>query len=123
MTSRRRTEFAAFVLDLLDFIEEKIQESLDDEASRAAAVGEAAGAVPVLRDRLRENDVVSAQFVLALANIIEPRWAAEGTALPRWTVRNSRSPPGISSGPKVGWPSCVGWSQRMARRRPGSTMI
>ncbi|MCP3468335.1 hypothetical protein [Bradyrhizobium sp. CCGUVB23] len=77
MTSRRRTEFAAFVLDLLDFIEEKIQEALDDETSRAAAIGEAAGAVPVLRDRLREHDVVSTQFVLALGNIVEPRWAAE----------------------------------------------
>ncbi|WP_375778882.1 hypothetical protein ACE103_07385 [Bradyrhizobium sp. ma5] len=77
MTSRRRTEFAAFVLDLLDFIEEKIQEALDDETSRAAAVGEAAGAVPVLRDRLRENDVVSTNFILVLGNIIEQRWAPE----------------------------------------------
>jgi hypothetical protein len=77
MTSRRRTEFAAFVLDLLDFIEEKMREALDDETSRAAAVGEAAGAVPVLRDRLRENNVVNAHFILALGNIIEQRWAAE----------------------------------------------
>jgi hypothetical protein len=50
MTSRRRTEFAAFVLDLMDFIEEKIGEAMDNESSRAAAIAEAAGAIPVLRD-------------------------------------------------------------------------
>jgi len=77
MTSRRRTEFSAFVLDLLDFIEEKIREALQDESSRQAAIGEAGGAIPVLRDRLGENDVVAAQFVLALGNVIEQRWAAE----------------------------------------------
>lgn len=77
MTSRRRTEFAAFVLDLLDFTEEKMQEALDDESSRSAALGEAAGAMPVLRDRLGENEVVAAQFVLGLGNIIEQRWAEE----------------------------------------------
>jgi len=32
--SRRRTEFAAFVLDLLDFIEETLGEAINDEASR-----------------------------------------------------------------------------------------
>ena len=77
MTSRRRTEFAAFVLDLLDFTEEKIGEAMDDESSRAAAIGEAAGAIPVLRDRLRENDEVNAHFILALGNTIEARYAAD----------------------------------------------
>lgn len=76
MTTRRRTEFAAFVLDLLDFIEERIAEAIADESSRAAAVGEAAGAVPVVRDRLRENDVVDANFILVLGNAIEERWAS-----------------------------------------------
>jgi hypothetical protein len=46
-------KFAAFVLDLLDFMEERIGEALESEASRFAAVGEAAGAIPVLRDRPR----------------------------------------------------------------------
>lgn len=55
----------------------KIREALQDESSRAAAIGEAAGAVPVLRDRLGENDVVAAQFVHALGNVIEQRWATE----------------------------------------------
>lgn len=73
----RRTEFAAFVLDLLDFMEERIREALDDDTSRAGAIAEAAGAVPVLRDRLQENEVVQANFILALDNIIDQRWAPE----------------------------------------------
>ncbi|MCK1268927.1 hypothetical protein IVB44_08550 [Bradyrhizobium sp. 49] len=76
MTSRR-TEFAAFVLDLMDFIEEKMGEAQQDETSRIGAVGEAAGAVPVLRDRLSENEVVQAKSMLALGNMIEERWAAD----------------------------------------------
>jgi hypothetical protein len=77
MTSARRTDFTDFVLDLLDFMEEKIREAIDDESSRPAAIGEAAGAVPVLRDRLREDEVANAQFILALGNMIEERWASE----------------------------------------------
>ncbi|EHR01240.1 hypothetical protein [Bradyrhizobium sp. WSM471] len=76
MTSRR-TEFAAAVLDLLDFIEEKIGEAQQDETSRIGAVGEAAGAVPVLRDRLSENEFVQANFILVLGNVIEERWAPD----------------------------------------------
>jgi hypothetical protein len=55
MTTTRRTEFVPFVLDLIDFMNEKIREAIGDEDSRAAAVGEAAGALPLLRDRLRED--------------------------------------------------------------------
>jgi hypothetical protein len=55
----------------------KLGEALDDEPSRAAAIGEAAGAVPVLRDRLRENDVWNANFILVLGNMLEARYAAE----------------------------------------------
>jgi len=77
MTSRRRTEFAAFVLDLLDFIEEKIGEAMDNESSRAAAIGEAASAIPVLRDRLCDNDEVNAHCILALGNVLEARYAAD----------------------------------------------
>jgi hypothetical protein len=64
MASNRRTDFTDFVLDLLDFMEEKIREAIDDEASRAGAIAEATGAVPLLRDRLTENEVVQAQFML-----------------------------------------------------------
>ncbi len=73
----RRTEFAAFVVDLLDFIEEKIGEAIESENSRLGAIGEAAGAVPVLRDRLRENEPVQANFILVLGNIVEQRWASQ----------------------------------------------
>jgi hypothetical protein len=58
-------------------MEEKIREAIEDEASRAGAISEAAGPVPVLRDRLRENDVANAQSILALGNMIEERWASE----------------------------------------------
>jgi hypothetical protein len=73
----RSTEFAAFVLDLLDSIEEKIGEAMENEPFRIAAVGEAAGAIPVLRDRLCENEVVGTHFILAPGNMIEARWASE----------------------------------------------
>ena len=77
MTPARRTEFAAFVLDLLDFMEEKVGEAMEAETSRVAAIGEAGGAVPVLRDRLRENKVVQANFILLLDVMFEERYAAE----------------------------------------------
>src|SRR6476660_8342141 len=64
MTTTRRSELVPFILDILDFMEEKIQEALADEASRAGAIGEAAGAVPLLRDRLRENDFMKTNFML-----------------------------------------------------------
>jgi hypothetical protein len=73
----RRTEFAAFVLDLVDFIEEKVTEAIESEISRRGAIGEAAGAAPVLRDRLRKNEPVQANFILVLGNMIEQRWASE----------------------------------------------
>jgi hypothetical protein len=73
----RRVEFAAFVLDLMDFVEEKIGEAVESEPSRFAAIGEAAGAIPVLRDRLRENEYVQANFILVLGNTVEQRWASE----------------------------------------------
>ncbi len=58
MPSTRHTEFAPFVLDLLDFIEEKLREAIADETCQAGAVSEAAGTLPLLRDRLRENEDV-----------------------------------------------------------------
>jgi hypothetical protein len=64
MTTTRRTALAPFLLDLLDFMEEKIREAMADEASQVGAISEAAGALPLLRYRLREDDVTKAQFVL-----------------------------------------------------------
>ena len=37
----------------MDFIEEKIEEAMANETSRVAAIGEAAGAVPVRNSRRR----------------------------------------------------------------------
>src|SRR5258706_13664016 len=81
MTSNRRTECAPFLLDLLDFMEEKIREAIDDDVSRAGAISEAAGAIPLLRDRLRENEDVQAGFMLVFdVQFLEPQatpWWAE----------------------------------------------
>jgi hypothetical protein len=68
MTSTRHTEFTPFVLDLLDFMEEKIREAVADEASRAGAISEAAGAVPLLRGRLSQNEDAQARFMLVFDN-------------------------------------------------------
>jgi hypothetical protein len=46
---------------------------LENEPPPVAAVSEAAGAIPVLRDRLRENEVVLANFIVVLGNAIEER--------------------------------------------------
>ena len=43
MTTTRRTALAPFLLDLLDFMEEKIREAMADETSQVGAISEAAG--------------------------------------------------------------------------------
>lgn len=65
----------------MDFIEEKIREAIENEASRQAAIAEAAGAIAPLRGRLGENGPVQAQFMLVFdAQLYEPHatpwWAA-----------------------------------------------
>ena len=70
MTSQRHTQFAPFVLDLLDFAEKKLREAIADEASQAGVISEAAGALPLLRDRLREDEVVQAQFFLVFSDYL-----------------------------------------------------
>lgn len=104
----RRTEFAAFALDLLDFVEEKIGEAMENEPSRIAAIGEAAGAIPVVRDRLRENDLANTQCILALGNMIEQRWASEWWEdFSKMDREEFEGPPGTSSGRRGGLLSCV----------------
>jgi hypothetical protein len=102
MPSNRRTEFAPFVLDLPDFMEKKIREAIDDECSWPAAISEAAGAVPVLRDRLTKNEVAQAQFMLVFdAQMFDAeRPQSGGRISPRWTATNSRSSPANLVGPK-----------------------
>ena len=75
MTTTRRSELVPFILDLLDFMEEKIQKAVADEASRAGAIGEAAGAAPLLRDRLREDDFMKANFILLFEHPVYDREA------------------------------------------------
>lgn len=65
-----RTSVADFVLDLLDFVEEKIREAIADPASRFAAITEAADAIPVIRHRLR-HDSQRLQFALVLGSKFE----------------------------------------------------
>jgi hypothetical protein len=77
MPSIRRTEFTPFVLDLLDFMEEKLKEAIADEACQAGAVSEAAGALPLLRDRLRENEEVMATFMLVFSDYLYGPHAAD----------------------------------------------
>jgi hypothetical protein len=71
--SRRRTDLVDALLDLLDFIEEKIQEAIDNPAIRLAAITEAGCAIPLLRDRLREDDETLATFLLVMGSRIEGR--------------------------------------------------
>jgi hypothetical protein len=87
----RRSEFVPFVLDLVDFIEEKIQEALAGEGSRAVAISEAAGVVPLLRDRLREDEPKQAQFMLVFENISTGRMRrSAGLSSPGWIALPSR---------------------------------
>jgi hypothetical protein len=55
----------------------EIAEALETEDSSIGAIAEAAGFVPLLRARLRDNEVVNAQVILAPGNMIEERWASE----------------------------------------------
>jgi phosphoribosylaminoimidazole carboxylase (NCAIR synthetase) len=77
MPSIRHTEFAPFVLDLLDFMEEKLREAIADEACQAGAVSEAAGVLPLLRDRLREKEDIQASFILVFSDYLYSPHAAD----------------------------------------------
>jgi hypothetical protein len=101
MTSRR-TEFADFILDLLDFMEEKLREAQQDEASRVGAVNDAAGAVAPLRDGLRENELVQAQFMLVFDNeLYEPDAGATWRGCPVPTSRRKPRPSSSRTAPSL----------------------
>jgi len=72
--SLRRTDIADFLADMLDFMTEKIAEAVTDPSCQLAAIEEAAGAVPVMRDRLRDDAVLWTNFVLVLGVKIEEGW-------------------------------------------------
>jgi hypothetical protein len=75
--SKHRTALIDALLDLLDFIEERIQEAIDDPATRLAAITEAGCAIPLLRDRLREDDEKWASFLLLMGCKLEARYWRE----------------------------------------------
>jgi hypothetical protein len=77
MPSTRNTEFAPFILDLLDFMEERLREAIADEACQAGAVSEAAGALPLLRARLREDEGIQASFILVFSDYLYGPHAAD----------------------------------------------
>lgn len=76
MTSRH-AEFEVSILDLLDFIDERVGEALQHEPSRIAAVAEAAGGLPTLRKLLLKNEEVLTKFMLVLDNVIDERRTPE----------------------------------------------
>lgn len=60
-----RTDLAEYLLDLLDFVEEKIKEAKNDPAPRAGALSELMGALPIMKDRLyHEDQMVLPQLLL-----------------------------------------------------------
>jgi hypothetical protein len=69
--TKRRADRAEIILDLLDFVEEKIKEAIDNPAAQVAAATEAGCAMPVLRDRLCEDEVEWTKFLLVMGNRIE----------------------------------------------------
>lgn len=68
-----QTALVDFLDDLLTFVEEKIAEAIADPASQLAATQEAAGAMPVINDRLREDNVIWLKFDLVLGVRMEAR--------------------------------------------------
>ena|ERR1700738_1243210 len=72
--SKRRTDLVDTLLDLLDFVEERIREAIDDPAARLAAITEAGCAIPLLRDRLCEDDLKWSTFVLVMGSKIEKQY-------------------------------------------------
>ena len=61
-----RTAPVSALLDLLDFVDEKLREALDNPASQLAAATEAGCAMPLVLERLREDEAIGATFVLVL---------------------------------------------------------
>jgi hypothetical protein len=63
------------------------REAVEDEAYAAGAISEATGAIPLLRERLRENEDALARFMLVFdVQLIEPhvtRWWAEFACMDR----------------------------------------
>jgi hypothetical protein len=59
------------LLELLDFVDEKLREALDDPASQLAATTEAGCAMPVILERLREDQAIGLNFMLVFETKLE----------------------------------------------------
>jgi hypothetical protein len=60
-----RTDMRHYVMDLLDFAEEKFIEAVETPQCRAGALAEAAGAFPIIKARLDQEDhAASGAFAL-----------------------------------------------------------
>jgi hypothetical protein len=94
MTSARRTEFTFSILDLIDFIDEKICEAIADESLRAAAVSEAAGALPCCATACARTRLSRPSSSWCLASIFTDRsLRSGGPSSLAWTGRHSRKRP------------------------------
>jgi hypothetical protein len=71
-TSRKyRTALVDALLDLLEFVDEKLREALNDPASQLAAVTEAGCAMPLMLERLHEDQAIGLSFMLVLETKLE----------------------------------------------------
>jgi uncharacterized protein (DUF2267 family) len=73
VSPNRRTNIHDFLLDLLDFIEEQIVQAKSNSEDQHAAIDAARGVVPLIRDRLKEDDHLNAVFMLVFHQQIEER--------------------------------------------------
>jgi hypothetical protein len=78
-TQAFRCDLRDFLLDLLDFLEEQIEQAMFDPADQRAAVDAARGVIPLIRRRLDSDQEPEAQslwasFVLAPGNKFEDRY-------------------------------------------------
>lgn len=66
---------AKCLLDAMDFLKEKIEEAQHQRQSRNGAITEAAGIIPFLRSRLRQDEVLQTQTMLILdAPVTSDNW-------------------------------------------------
>jgi hypothetical protein len=72
MTGSFHTLMGPYLLDLIDFIEEKINEALQHPISANAALEEAFGAFAPIKDRLTKEENDPLIMVLVLLGIFNP---------------------------------------------------
>src|SRR5258708_29729231 len=68
-----RCDLKDFLHDLLSFVEEQLKEAVAKPEDQLAAVDAASGVIPLMMDRLFEDQALLAQFMLALGDKIDER--------------------------------------------------